>query len=263
MEEVISSTSKEAIEAKAAPIQAEVKPVEETERKVVESEPVKVEDDGTVKPEEKKPEEESSTIRQMRKALKAQSQQIAELRQIQHRQQIAVEPAPIRENFNDDAAYIKATVDHTIKQTMQAQPQAPDAFAGKVSELTKEHPDFGDALQDVAHIILTPEAVNTIKQTVLSLPYGKDVYYHMVKNPELAEELAILPPAALAARLGDIHGDIRRSKETKQTKAPPPISPVSGATKPEKGYEDITDQGEFNARRRKEKEAHNKARYGF
>lgn len=259
-EVVVERTSKEAIEAKTVE-----QPVEKTEETPVEqaNEPVKAEGEEAAKQEEKKPEDgESSVIRQMRKQLRVQQKMIAELRQSV--QQPQPEPRPTRESFQNEADYIQAEVAYQVKQQQQAQPKAPDVFETKWSDTRKEHPDFEEALEDISHVMFTPEAQTSIRQAVETLPYGGDVLYHIAKNPELAEELAILPPAAFAARLGDIHGDIRRAKTTKQvSKAPAPIAPVSGSAKVEKAYDDITDQAEFVARRRKERMAYQRAKFGI
>jgi hypothetical protein len=252
-EEVVSESSKEAVESKAAPVENTETPEVKTEAPAVEGEEAKPE-------EEKRPEEENSVIRQMRKTLRMQQKQIAELRQAQL---VKTEPAPVRDNYQSDAEYIQAEVSHQLKQVQNATPKAPDVFESKFNETAKAHPDFNEIIHDTDHIDFGANAP-VLKQAVETLSYGGEILYHLAKNPELAEELAILPPAAFAARLGDIHGDIRQSKTKQVSRAPAPITPVSGAaSKSDKSYDEITDQAEFEARRRKEKEAVRKARYGF
>jgi hypothetical protein len=259
-EVVVEPSSKEAIESRDMVEQ----PVDKTESQseVAAAEPVEGEQAQTEeKQEDQKPEEENSVIRQMRKQLRAQQKMISELRTQQ--MQRNPEPIPQRENFESDADYIKAEVAYQFNQAQKAVPKTPDVFESKFEEAKKTHADFEEALQDIEHVLFTPEAQMSIKQAVETLPYGSDVLYHIAKNPELAEELAILPPAAFAARLGDIHGDIRQSKTVKKiTKAPAPITPVSAVSKAEKSYDDM-DQAEFVAMRRKQKLAYQKARFGL
>ena len=253
-EVVTSETSKEAVELKANPVASvaaePVSPVVE-----IPTEPVAPE--GETPAEEKKPEEENSVIRQMRKQMKMQAKQIAELR---NQAQAQPEPAPVREAFATDQDYIQAEVAHQIKQTVQV-PVVANGYDMKFEEAKKTHPDFEDALDDISHVRLP---ILETRQAIETLQYGSEILYHLAKNPDLAEEISILPPAAYAAKLGELHADIRRAKTTKQvSKAPAPIAPVGGSAKVDKSYDDITDQTEFVARRRKEREAYNRSKAGY
>jgi hypothetical protein len=256
MDVVVSPTSKEAIEqSNAAKESVANEPTIENSTVPDESQSV---DSGSPETADDKKDEENSVIRQMRKQLKLQQKQIAELKQVQ----VQPEPRPQRENFNTDAEYIQAEVQHQLKSAQVVGQQSPGVFETKFNEAVKTHSDFKEALEDIDHVMFTPEAQKSIREAVETLTYGSDVLYHIAKNPDLAEELSLLPPAAFAARLGDIHGDIRRSKTNKQvSKAPAPISPVSGSTKTEKSYDDMSME-EYRVARRKEKEAARLARYG-
>lgn len=264
IDEVVSPTSKESLElAKETPV-SEL-PAESAESKPVdaEAEPVKAEGTEEAKAEEPKTDEENSVIRQMRKQLRQQQKQIAELRQAQT--QVQPDPPPSRENFQTEEEFIDAKIDYKLNQQaqVQTQPKTLGVFETKFEETAKTHADFKEALEDIDHVMFTPEAQTSIRQAVETLPYGGEVLYHIAKNPELAEELSLLPPAAFAARLGDIHGDIRQSKTVKQvSKAPAPIKPVSGAPKVDKSYDDMTME-EFMATRRREKEAYRKSKFGI
>jgi hypothetical protein len=258
-EVVIAPSSKEAIEAQAA-----AQPAPAENQTVDEQKPVEAEGSTEQKQDEaQSASDDNSVIRQMRKQLRQQQKMIAELKLAQ--QQVAPEPKPARENFQSDAEYIQAEVAHQLKQVQAVQPKAETVFENKFAEARKNHADFEQALEDIDHVVFTPEAQTSIRQAVETLQYGSEVLYHIAKNPELAEELALLPPAAFAAKLGDIHGDIRQAKNAKTvSKAPAPITPVSGApAKIDKSYDDITDQAEFLARRRAEKAAWRKAKYGL
>jgi hypothetical protein len=135
--------------------------------------------------------------------------------------------------------------------------QKEDVFQSKFSEARKAHEDFDDALEDINHVMFTPEAEVALRQSIETLPYGSELLYHIAKNPDLAEEIALLPPAAFAAKLGDIHGDIRREKTTqkKTSAAPAPIKPVKPVGSTEKSYDDLS-YDEFVKQRAKDKRAH-------
>jgi hypothetical protein len=259
-EVVIAPSSKEAIEAQAA-----AQPAPAENQTVDEQKPVEAEGSTEQKQDEaQSASDDNSVIRQMRKQLRQQQKEIAALRQAQI-QTAQPDPKPSRDNFQTDADYIQAEVAYQMKQAQAATPRSEGIFETKFAETRKTHADFEQALEDIDHVAFTPEAQVSLRQAVETLQHGGEILYHIAKNPDLAEELALLPPAAFAARLGDIHGDIRQAKNAKTvSKAPAPITPVSGApAKIDKSYDDITDQAEFLARRRAEKAAWRKAKYGL
>jgi hypothetical protein len=197
--------------------------------------------------------EDNSVIRNMRKQIKAQQREMAELRKAI---QQPAEIIPQRESFETDADYINAQVDYRLKQSQIAQPQI-NPLQQKFEEVRKNHPDFDEALTDIDHVRFSSEAQKALNEAMVALPYGSDVLYHIAKNPDLAEEISILPASVLAVKLGEIHADIRREKTKKPqvSKAPTPIKPVAGSSTPVKNYDDMTDE-EFMATRRKERIAH-------
>lgn len=198
-------------------------------------------------------EEENSVIRNMRKQFRAQQKEIAELRKAI---QQPADAMPQRDNFESDADYINAQVDYRLRQSQMAQPQI-NPLQQKFEEVRKVHPDFDEALADIDHVKFSGDAQKALNEAMVALPYGSEVLYHIAKNPDLAEEISILPPSVLAVKLGEIHADIRREKTKKPqvSKAPAPIKPVASSSTPVRNYDDMTDQ-EFMAIRRKERAAH-------
>jgi len=236
---------------------AEEKPAENTEgeaaSKSTEEKPV--EGEAEVKPEEKKP-EDNSVIRQMRKMIRQQSQKIATLEQ--QMQTPKPQAAPLRENYVTEAEYTDAKVTYEVGRSLHTAKQVQsDPLQQKFSEARKTHADFDEVISDIDHVQFKPESQDALRQAVEVMEFGSEILYHLAKNPDVAEELSILPPAAFAVKLGEIHGEIKRSKTAppQKSKAPAPITPVSGNTKPEKSYDDMTDD-EFVKQRRKEQKAH-------
>jgi len=271
-EEVTNPTSKEALELAAAAAkpaeEAEKKPVEGKEEKPAEhpaEKPAEGKEGEEQKPDDEKPEEESSTIRQMRKQIRAQQKIIAQIQSAQNKP--TPEPRPQRDSFESDDQYVQAEVAFQLRQAQSAPAQVPTGISAKASEIREVHQDFDEALHDIDHVVFSHDSQQVLNQAVETLKYGGDVLYHIAKNPEIAEELSILPPAIMATRLGEIHAEIRQTKTAPKpkpvSKAPAPANPEKGISQPEKSYDDCKDQGEFTAMRRKEKEAARKARYGF
>lgn len=253
-EVVVEQSSKEAIETQVA------EPVEKTEEQPVEESITVPEAKETEPKQEKQQEGESSVIKQMRRQLRQQQKMIAELRQAT----IQPEPQPVREQFASEDEFIDAKIDYKLKQQAQPQPQQPSIYNAKIEEAKKTYSDFEDAFEDISHVnFVHDKALHALVANVEALQYGSDVLYHLAKNPETMEELAVLPEHLVAARIGEIHADIRRAKTTKQvSKAPAPITPVNAITKTEKTYDDMS-QEEFMARRRKEREAYRRSKFGL
>jgi hypothetical protein len=208
--------------------------------------------------EEKKVEqdpENNSVIRQMRKQIKALQ------KQLNARSQPVEQPAPTRADFATEEEYIDARVAHQVNKAVQPQQPVQDPFAAKFAEARKAHTDFDEALEDISHVMFSSDAQTALRQAVETLPYGSDILYHIAKNPDLAEELSILPAAAFAARLGDIHGDIRRTKTAtkKPSAAPAPVKPVKPSGSSDVNYDDMSYE-DFVAQRAKERRQH-KLRY--
>lgn len=217
--------------------------------------PAEAPPEGGEKPPEETPPaepklEDNAVIRQMRRQLKAQAKEIQALRS-------APPPAaPERENFESDAEYISAVVDHKMNQAPVQQHHA-GVFEQKYEAAGKAHPDFAEAVEDISHVVFSKESTIALRQAVETLPHGDELLYHIAKNPDLAEEIALLPPAAFAARLGDIHGDIRREKaqKPKPSNAPAPVKPVKPAASGETDYDSMS-FADFTRQRAKDREKH-------
>lgn len=87
-----------------------------------------------------------------------------------------------------------------------------------------------DDYLEVAHnpaIKITQEMAEVIKTS----DEGPEIAYHLGKNPEEAARIAQLPPLAQARELGKLEGNLNTKKGNTTpdvTKAPDPITPVSG-----------------------------------
>jgi hypothetical protein len=230
--------------ASVEPVSTEptVKPVEgQTTEQPTETKPVE-------KPAE---EQESSTIRDMRRALKRKDAEMRELRQMVE-SAIPKPQAPTQEQFPDVGSFIDARIAYN-----QQQYQAPMAnpLAEKMAEATKAHADFSEKIHDIDHVDFKKNG-QALTEAMQTLQYGSDVLYHLASNPEVAEEIAILPPAAFAARLGEIHADIRREKNApkKASNAPAPVKPVGGNASVQPDPSKMTDKEWLDARREKRKQ---------
>jgi hypothetical protein len=213
-------------------------PVVETEAPVVpETPPAGDAENQTpeTSPESEKKPEDNSVIRQIRREVRNLQRENAELK----KQLVKPEPEPERTDFDSDDDYIKATVDHRVKQAVaqQLKPAADDVHSKKVEQARKTYEDFDQVIES-AEVRFDQGQEMAFKKAVETLSYGGDLYYTVSKDPDLIAELEMLPPHSLAARLGEIHADIKASKvkqapktdgakpRGENTRAPAPITPV-------------------------------------
>jgi hypothetical protein len=213
-------------------------PVVETEAPVVpEAPPVGDAENQTpeTSPEPEKKPEDNSVIRTFRKQLRNLQRENAELR----KKVAQPEPEPMRENFDSDDDYIKATVDHRVGKAVEkiTQQSAPSVNAQKIEAARKAYPDYDEVVEN-AEVMFDDDQQVAFRKAVETLSYGGDLYYAVSKDPDLIAELEMLPPHSLAARLGEIHADIKASKAKQapktegakprgeNTRAPAPITPV-------------------------------------
>lgn len=192
------------------------------------------------------PEKDSSVIRQMRRQLKMQQHEIAELKRGAAPK---VEP-PKREDFDSDEDFVDARIDYRNRAASQPV-QHGNFLAEKISEFSKSDPEFAESFEAVKNLTLPIAELNTALST---LQYGDEVFKRLVKDPDMTEELSILPPAAFMAKIGELHADIRaeKSKKVQQSKAPAPVKPVAPKGSIEKSYDEMSYE-EFERVRREER----------
>jgi hypothetical protein len=220
----------------------DVKPAvedETTEEKPAEDKPAEEEN----APE---PEKDSSVIRQMRRQLRVQQQEIAELKKgaIQK-----VEP-PKRDDFDSDEEFVDARID--FRNQAKAQSVQPRNYlVEKIHEFTKSDPEFAESFETMKDLVLPIVELNSALST---LQYGDEVLKRLVKDPDLTEELSILPPAAFMARVGELHAEIRteKTKKVQVSKTPTPVKPVAPKGSVEKSYDEMSFE-EFEKTRREER----------
>lgn len=91
----------------------------------------------------------------------------------------------------------------------------------------KEFPDFEKSLRTFGMLGGAPQE---FLEAITAMDAGHKVIHHLGTNPEEAERLLSLPPLRMAMELTRIEASL--SKAPPVSKAPPPISPVSGRAAP-------------------------------
>lgn len=151
----------------------------------------------------------------------------------------AAEGKPNPNNFTEHDDYLEALTDWKVDQREKAREakaketeiktefqKKGDELRSSIEEFKKSHDDFDDLIADVNDIHLTPghqEAIFTSK-------HAPALMYELANNREELERISKMSLFEAAREIGKIElrlsKDSPDKKEVKQTKAPPPITPV-------------------------------------
>lgn len=135
------------------------------------------------------------------------------------------------------------------EQSQQTAQQKIAAFRSKENEFAKSVDDY----MDVARSDSLP-VTQAMADVVTEMENGPEVLYYLGKNPDLADEIAHLPPLAAARELGRIEARMQaQDKEGKKVSEAPKPTPKIAAAEPaiSKSVDDMS-QKEFNEYRRKQ-----------
>lgn len=225
--------------------------------------------------------EKHDARRQADRLEKALSQQQAILEQLTAKQQQAPVPQQIQppdpqqypggvydqRYINDMLAYTRESAVMEARQVIsqewqqREQAQRHHAEQQRIAQAeTAARRQFADYDAVIENITSDPQLAQneTIRQAVLGLENGPMIAYHLGKNPELAYEIASLPPIAAGMKLAAIINGTPTS-----SKAPAPIKPLhgtSGSVGAKKSYSEMS-TAEFIAARNAEERKAREARY--
>ena len=129
------------------------------------------------------------------------------------------------------------------QERMQSQHRALlDDWNKKVTEFTKETPDFNENVKSVSHLAPALER-NGVLPMLANDEHGVQVMDYYARNPEKAELLAKMHPIDAAIQVGKISARFDKSEDKTITKqitkstAPVPINPIKGGKSPEDAAE--------------------------
>lgn len=145
------------------------------------------------------------------------------------------EPRP--DQFTDIEEFRKAVAAHAVKKTEREretaqraeqqkadQQRLADAWEDVADQGTTKYPDFHEKVGDLKPT--TPWAV-----AIMECENGHEVAYHLATNPKEAERIVGLNPRQQFLEIGKLSAKISAQPAPAKTpsKAPPPITPESGA----------------------------------
>lgn len=149
---------------------------------------------------------------------------------------------PSRESFRDDEAYLTAHIEHLAEQKAAAKlvereraqkelaeaesrEKRAEAFESRAETVRKNNADYDDVISD-ARLHRADVVSNAMVDFITESDLGADVLYYLGKNIKESQRIAELSPMKAVKELVKIESELA-SKPQKQTKAPPPISPIS------------------------------------
>lgn len=217
------------VAAQAAPSASEL--VNQTEQNTPEATAA----DGVVEPKQA---EQAKTFTQAEVDALIQKRLLKEERRVHRRieqqlreQQQQSAPAPKRESFEDDEAYVRAQVEHLAEKRVaekiaerekaQQQERVYETFQEKAEKASERYADF--------HAVVSNPTL-TINEGMVEFladsEHGADVAYHLGKNPHLAAQIAQMSPIKAARELTRLESEIAAKPKATPSKAPDPINPV-------------------------------------
>lgn len=145
------------------------------------------------------------------------------------------------------------------KKAQEEKQQKYRTFAEREAAFIAANPDY-EQVAKAPHVPITPE----VAELVLDADDPPAVAYYLGKNIEEATAIAQMTPVNAARAIGRIEAklsaptaasDPQRQPQPKSvTKAPPPVTTLTGAASVRKSYDDMT-QEEYEQARREERRA--------
>ncbi|MCU0949524.1 MAG: hypothetical protein MUC68_00345 [Burkholderiaceae bacterium] len=172
---------------------------------------------------------------------------------------VEVSGPPKREDFESYEAYLEAKADFRIAEQLknleskveqvrqqEAVLRREQTWEQRQQQAAKKYEDFADvALAD--DLAITPVMAEAMKDSDL----GPDVAYYLGKNPDEAERIAKLNPAAQVREIGKIEARLELKPTKQPSKAPPPIEPLGGGKGGSEPDLSRMSQAEYEAHRKK------------
>jgi hypothetical protein len=135
---------------------------------------------------------------------------------------------------------------------VEAQRERQRKFQESAAAFAEATPDFHEVVTNPS-LPMTDQMVEVISES----DNPAEVAYYLGKNPQEAEKIAGMSPAGIGRAIGRIEATLtaeppRQITPKTVTKAPPPVTTVSGSPAAVKSYDDMSME-EYDAARRKER----------
>ena len=174
--------------------------------------------------------------------------------------EVVKEPIKTLANFDfDESAYAEYIADRVeagaVDKAMQKLEENQDrenagrrqsSFKGKEADFSKEIDDYQDVARNPSLSISEP-----MRDVITDMDDGPAVLYYLGKNPDIADNIAYLPPMSAARELGRIEAKLAAKNGETVSKAPEPAPKLKAGNPAIEKSPDEMNQSEWNAHRRK------------
>lgn len=198
-----------------------------------------------------------SGLRRLREKISAKDQEIGYLQAQLERSRVAgtektetagssqankasVEGKPNRDAYETHDEYVEALTDWKVDSRLKAEKIAAAESNAKTQHLTKAEKhvarvqEFAKAHSDFREIVESlddgPKVSLTVQEVILDSDNGPELMYQLAKNRKEFERINALPAIQAARELGKFEARFAKpseeTKQTKTTKAPPPVKPI-------------------------------------
>jgi len=138
------------------------------------------------------------------------------------------EPDP--EDFDDNAAYIKAVAAHAVSQALNGQRQV-QTEAVRAADWADRVEAVKSTLTDFDTVVGQSDLdISNIADALMESDQGPQLAYHLAQNPDLAMRLNAMSPIRAAVELGKLGMQLSGVPVKKASGAPVPITPLNGGS---------------------------------
>lgn len=141
------------------------------------------------------------------------------------------QPEVKRSNFENEAEYEEARRRQEVIEAarqLREQEKAKEKQEELVESIHSKFDLARDKYPDFDHVVLSER--NPVSEPMRDFfalsDVGGDLAYHLAKNPQIALEIANLPPVPAALKLASLEKEIASKPKQTPSKAPEPIKPV-------------------------------------
>jgi hypothetical protein len=164
-----------------------------------------------------------------------------QLLQQQYQQQPVQESdEPVRDQFADDAGFLKAWMEWSkqgiTKQVRQEfyqqqqetqQTQAKEAWDKKLAVTREKYPDYDEVLEDALDIKIPENLYPALTTALQESDLGGDIWYYLSSNPDEARRVMQMSPTRVALEIGRLESilesELKQTKKVLVSKAPSPV----------------------------------------
>lgn len=146
-------------------------------------------------------------------------------------------PNPDDPKWTSHAEFEEARIAYEVERRIEEREQKrrmkdqQEGWAKKEEPVAAKYDDYPEVFQD----FIASKPSQFLTQAILKAEEGPEIAYYLGNNPQELRRINAMEPVDQVLAVGDIRARFKQptvKKDVKPTKAPDPISPLTGAAKP-------------------------------